>query len=103
MIYQIANYSFNKNLNEVSVQDAIDAIDNKKDMNLHAKIYDDKPCIVFGDIDYTEDRTQMITILKEISSELNISMSEFKLTLNNKDEFITCHWTIPSCKTDIKT
>ena len=30
MIYQIANYSFNKNLNEVSVQDAIDAIDNLK-------------------------------------------------------------------------
>jgi len=103
MIYQIANYSFNKNLNEVSVQDAIDAIDNKKDMNLHAKIYDDKPCIVFGDIDYTEDRPQIISILREISSELNISITEFKLTLNKKDKFITCHWTIPSYKTDIKT
>ena len=64
MIYQIANYSFNKNLNEVSVKDAIDAINSKIDMNLHAKIYDNKPCIVFGDIDYTTDRDQIRSIFR---------------------------------------
>jgi hypothetical protein len=103
MIFQIANYSFNKNLTEVSVADAINAIDQKIDMNLHARIYDDKPCIVFGDIDYTTDREQIISILNEISNELDIPLNKFKLTLNTKDDFITCHWTIPSYQTDIKT
>ena len=102
MFYKIPNYEFSKNPIEISPIETVTAINNKQDLNIHAKIYDDKECIMFGDIDYTTSREDVINILKDIADETNISLNSFKITLSNKNEFITCHWTVPSVKSNIQ-
>ena len=106
-VFKLSNYNFNTKKNEekntVTLDHALSTINNKEDQNLHIKINPSLPCIAFGDIDYTTNETQIQTILEEISNDLNIPLSEFKLSHNQKEEYLTCHWSIPSYYTDIKT
>ena len=106
-VFKLSNYKFNTKSNElkntVTLDHAIASMNNKEDQNLHLKINPSLPCILFGDIDYTTNETQIQTILEEISNDLNIPITEFKFTHNQKEEYITCHWSIPTYYTDIKT
>ena len=103
-IVKINNYQYNKNLKEVSFDDAVKAITNKQDLNLHAKIDDSKPCVLFGDIDYCQSTGEIMDILRDISQHLEIPVNEFVITKNEKEDgFITAHWSVPSYKTTIQT
>ena len=106
-VFKLSNYKFNTKSNEVknavTLDHAILAINNKEDQNLHLKINPTLPCILFGDIDYTTNETEIQTILEEISNDLNIPLTQFTFTHNQKEEYLTCHWSIPSYYTDIKT
>jgi hypothetical protein len=103
-IVKITNYQYNKNLKEVSFDDAVKAITNKQDLNLHAKIDDSKPCVLFGDIDYCKSTGEIMDILRDISQHLEIPVNKFVITKNEKDDgFITAHWSVPSYKTTIQT
>ena len=106
-IFKLDNYKNNskQNLikNLVSVDDAITTINNELDNNLHIQINPDIDCIVFGDIDYTTSTHEILMILKEISDDLKIPLNKFVITHNDKEDYITCHWSIPSYFTNIKT
>lgn len=106
-VFKLSDYKFNTKSNEskntVSLADAIQCINNKEDQHLHIKIDPNQPCIIFGDIDYTETTHEIRTILEEISDDLNIPLNKFVITHNHKKHYLTCHWSIPSFFTDIKT
>jgi len=62
-VFKLSNYKFNTKSNEVknavTLDHAILAINNKEDQNLHLKINPTLPCILFGDIDYTTNETEI--------------------------------------------
>ena len=100
---KIPEYKKNSNPEYVSEDDVILALLDKKDLNLHAKVEADKPCIIWGDIDYCKSEDEICEILGLISEHLNIRRKYLRFSISKKkeDKTFTAHWSIPKYYTTI--
>ena len=91
------------NRSSYKTKNAISIIKQKIDSNLHLRIYKEKKCMVFGDIDYCPKDT-FNEIMELISNEFNVSIDDISYTTCKKpNDIITSHWVIPKLSTDFET
>ena len=101
-IVRILTYKNNKNPEVISKEEAIKAIESKQDLNLHLKIDANKPCILFGDIDYCKSKDELNNLFNLIEEHLDVDGDEMKFTINEKEDgTFTSHWSFPKLKTTI--
>ena len=81
----------------------ISIIKQRIDSNLHLRIYKEKKCLVFGDIDYCP-KDIFNEIIELISNEFNVNIDDISYTTCKKpNDIITSHWVIPKLSTDFET
>jgi hypothetical protein len=83
--------------------DTLKAITSRKDLGLHIRLNDTQPCVVFGDIDYCENKETAEKIFSIIAQEFGVSASDISKTYSIKNTKHSYHWSIPSLYTDIST
>ena len=73
------------------------------DSNLHLKIYNERRCMVFGDIDYCP-KDIFNEIIELISNEFNVTIDDISYSTCTKlNDIITSHWVIPKLSTYFET